>query len=290
MENQLDDIRLGEQRLDCAGRTLDLSRPNVMGILNVTPDSFSDGGCYNSFDRALVHARDMVLAGADIIDIGGESTRPGAQTVSVDEEIDRVVPVIEVLAKEFDVVVSVDTSSAQVMKAAAEAGVGMINDVRALSRSGALQAAAESEVPVVLMHSLIEQPEPGFVPAYGDVVEEVSGYLQSRAEACIAAGISKGSIVLDPGFGGGMFGKTPALDLKLVRYFSELHKLGYPLLAGVSRKSFIGSVLENKAEQRLSASLAVALILAQSGAQIIRVHDVQETVDVLKMAQAIAAA
>ena len=279
-----------EKTLDCAGRLLDLSRPNVMGILNVTPDSFSDGGRYNSFDKALRHASEMVEAGADIIDIGGESTRPGAQTISQAEEADRVVPVVEALSKEFDVVISVDTSSADVIREAASAGVGIVNDVRALSRPGALQAAADSRLPVILMHSLVEQPGAGFVPHYDDVVGEVSSYLKSRAIACVEAGIMQQKIILDPGFGGGMFGKTPELDLKLVREFSQLHQLGYPLLAGVSRKSFIGAVLDNAAGERLPASLALALLLAQSGAQIIRVHDVRETVDVLKISQAVAAA
>ncbi|MCL6269986.1 dihydropteroate synthase [Sansalvadorimonas sp. 2012CJ34-2] len=276
--------------LDCAGRLLDLGRPNVMGILNVTPDSFSDGGRYNTFDRALQHAREMVDAGAGIIDIGGESTRPGAQIISEAEEVDRVVPVIEAISKEFDIVVSVDTSSAAVIREATSAGAGIVNDVRALCRPGALEAAAASQVPVILMHSLVEQPESGFVPAYENVVDEVSGYLASRAELCQKAGIAKEKIILDPGFGGGMFGKTPAFDLQMIKRFSEFHRLGYPVLAGVSRKSFIGAVLENTADERLSASLAVALLLAQAGAQIIRVHDVKETVDVLKIANAVAAA
>ena len=280
--------------LDCAGRVLDLTSPVVMGILNVTPDSFSDGGRYNSLDRAVERAREMVAQGAGIVDIGGESTRPNAQLVSEAEEVDRVVPVIEAIRAELDVIVSVDTSSAQVMKAAVGAGAGIINDVRALNRPGALEAAAECAVPVVLMHSLVEQPQQGFVPSYDDVVVSVAEYLKGRVQACEQAGIARKNIILDPGFGGGMFGKTPAYDLELVKRFAEFygaqHELNLPILAGVSRKSFMGSVLGNTADERLAASLTVAVMLAQAGAQIIRVHDVKETVDALTMLQAVAAA
>ncbi|MTI15095.1 dihydropteroate synthase [Sansalvadorimonas verongulae] len=265
-----------------------------MGILNVTPDSFSDGGRYNSLDRAMRHARQMVADGAGIIDIGGESTRPNAQLVSETEEIDRVVPVIEALRAESDVVVSIDTSSARVMTAAVEAGAGIINDVRALSRPGTLAIAAECDVPVILMHSLVEQPEQGFVPQYDDVVTAVAEYLKERVQACEQAGIRRENIILDPGFGGGMFGKAPAHDLTLVKRFNEFFGehcgLGLPVLAGVSRKSFIGAVLSNTADERLAASLTVAVMLAQAGAQIIRVHDVKETVDALTMLQAVSAA
>ncbi|WP_281645928.1 dihydropteroate synthase [Parendozoicomonas sp. Alg238-R29] len=276
--------------LDCAGRILDITRPSVMGVLNVTPDSFSDGGRYTTLNKALEHAREMISQGAGIIDVGGESTRPNAQLVSENEEIDRVVPVIEALSVESDVIVSIDTSSARVMKAAVQAGAGIINDVRALSRPGALEAAVECGVPVVLMHSLVEQPVQGFVPEYNDVMESVVEYLVERVKVCELAGIAKEKIILDPGFGGGMFGKTPAYDLALVKRFAELHSLGMPVLAGVSRKSFIGSVLGNGADERLAGSLAVALMLAQAGAQIVRVHDVKETVDMLAMLEAVAAA
>ena len=280
--------------LDCAGRVLDLTSPVVMGILNVTPDSFSDGGRYNSLDRAVERAREMVAQGAGIVDIGGESTRPNAQLVSEAEEVDRVVPVIEAIRAELDVIVSVDTSSAQVMKAAVGAGAGIINDVRALNRPGALEVAAKCAVPVVLMHSLVEQPQQSFVPSYDDVVVSVAEYLKGRVQACEQAGIARKNIILDPGFGGGMFGKTPAYDLELVKRFAEFygaqHELNLPILAGVSRKSFMGSVLGNTADERLAASLTVAVMLAQAGAQIIRVHDVKETVDALTMLQAVAAA
>ena len=280
--------------LDCAGRVLDLTSPVVMGILNMTPDSFSDGGRYNSLDRALERAREMVAQGAGIIDIGGESTRPNAQLVSELEEVERVAPVIEAIRAELDVIVSVDTSSAQVMKAAVSAGAGIINDVRALNCPGALEAAAECGVPVVLMHSLVEQPKQGFVPSYDDVVVSVAEYLKARVRACERAGVSREKIILDPGFGGGMFGKTPAYDLELVKRFAEFygerHELDLPILAGVSRKSFMGSVLGNTADERLAASLTIAVVLAQAGAQIIRVHDVKETVDALTMLRAVAAA
>ena len=280
--------------LDCAGRILDLTSPVVMGILNVTPDSFSDGGRYDSLNRAMEHAHQMIADGAGIVDIGGESTRPNAQLVSEAEEIDRVVPVIEALRAETDVIVSIDTSSASVMKASVEAGAGIINDVRALNCPGALAAAAECDVPVVLMHSLIEQPEQGFVPQYDDVVAAVADYLKERVQACEQAGIRRKNIVLDPGFGGGMFGKAPAHDLVLVKRFQEFygerHGLGLPILAGVSRKSFIGAVLGNTADERLAASLAVAVMLAQAGVQIVRVHDVKETADALAMLQAVSAA
>ncbi len=272
--------------LDCAGRILNLTRPNVMGVLNVTPDSFSDGGRYNSLELALLHARGMVQAGAQVIDVGGESTRPNALQVSVEEEIGRVVPVIEALHQESDVVISIDTSSPDVMRAAVAAGAGIINDVRALARPGAVAAAVECDVPVVLMHSLVEQS--AVDPEYDcDIAQAVGRYLTKRVAICEAAGLSRDKIVLDPGFGGGMFGKTPKLDLELISQFSELHALNLPLLVGVSRKSFIGAVLKNEAEQRLAGSLAVAILLAQAGAHIIRVHDVQETVDALTMLQAV---
>ena len=226
-------------------------------------------------------------AGARVIDIGGESTRPNAATVSVAEEIDRVVPVIEALRAESEIVISIDTSAPEVMTAAVAAGAGIINDVRALSRPGALEAAADCGVPVILMHSLVDQPDSDFKPAYEDIVVAVSDYLISRVRVCESAGIAREQIMLDPGFGGGMFGKTPEHDLQLVRRLGELHGLGFPLLTGVSRKSFIGAVLGNTADQRLAASLATAVLLAQAGAQLIRVHDVRETVDALTMLSAI---
>ncbi len=265
-----------------------LGMPHIMGILNVTPDSFSDGGQFNTLDRALNHARAMVAAGASIIDIGGESTRPNAQPVSVAEEMARVVPVIEALRQESDVTISIDTSSPEVMTAAVAAGANIINDVRALSRPGAVQAAAESGASVILMHSLVQTPPLGFVPTYQDLVAEIGDYLLQRVAVCEAAGIDPGKIILDPGFGGGMFGKTPALDFELVRRFGELRRLGFPLLGGVSRKSFIGAVLHNAADERVVASITLAVLLAQAGANILRVHDVRETAEALAVLKAVA--
>ncbi len=265
-----------------------LGMPHIMGILNVTPDSFSDGGQFNTLERALNHARAMVAAGASIIDIGGESTRPNAQPVAVTEEIARVVPVIEALRQESDVTISIDTSSPEVMTAAVAAGANIINDVRALSRPGAVQAAAESGASVILMHSLVQTPPLGFVPTYQDLVAEIGDYLLQRVAVCEAAGIDRRKIILDPGFGGGMFGKTPALDFELVRRFGELRRLGFPLLGGVSRKSFIGAVLHNAADERVVASITLAVLLAQAGANILRVHDVRETAEALAVLKAVA--
>ena len=275
--------------LDCRGQLLDLSRPRIMGILNVTPDSFSDGGRYNTLDKAVRHAVEMVEEGADIVDVGGESTRPGAQTVTVQEEIDRVVPVIEALRRELDVIVSLDTSEAEVMRAGAAVGAGIINDVRALTRDGALQVAAGLDLPVILMHSLREQPAAGFVPQYDDVVAEVKACLAERVTAAIDAGIRKEQIVLDPGFGGGMFGKTPSQDLTMIQRFSEFLDMGMPVLAGLSRKSFIGAILDRPVSERLPGSLAVATLVLNAGACILRVHDVAESVDVLNMVMALKA-
>ncbi len=269
--------------LDCAGRLLDLSRPQVMGIINTTPDSFSDGGTLYrddrlDLDRALARARQLSEQGASILDIGGESTRPGAAPVSAQQEQDRVLPLVERIAAELDVIISVDTSSPALMRDAAAAGAGLINDVRALSVDGALQAAAASGLPVCLMHM---QGQPGTMqqaPAYEDVVAEVRGYLAARVEACVAAGIPRGRLLLDPGFG---FGKTVAHNFQLLQRLPELAQDGLPLLVGLSRKSMIGKLLGRDVEQRLPASLALALLAAQRGAAIIRVHDVLETMDAL---------
>ena len=272
--------------LDCAGKILDLNKPRVMGILNVTPDSFyRQSRCS---DRWLAAAEQMVNDGADILDIGGESTRPGASGAPTEEqELERVLPVVEGLAARFDVIISVDTSSPLVISETVKAGAGMINDVRALQRAGALEAAAQTSVPVVLMHSLVDQPTPGFVPAYDDVILQVSQYLVERVARCQQVGINSERLILDPGFGGGMFGKTPAYDLAMLHGLRRLHQLGLPVLAGMSRKSFIGAILCREAEERLAGSLAAAMLAAQAGAQIIRVHDVAETVDVLRLMQAV---
>ena len=272
--------------LDCAGKTLDLSKPRVMGILNVTPDSFyRQSRCS---DRWLAAAEQMVNDGADILDIGGESTRPGASGAPTqEEELERVLPVVEGLAARFDVIISVDTSSPLVISETVRAGAGMINDVRALQRTGSLEAAAQTSVPVVLMHSLVDQPVPGFVPAYDDVILQVSQYLMERVACCQEAGINRERLILDPGFGGGMFGKTPTYDLAMLHDFRRLHQLGLPVLAGMSRKSFIGATLGRETQERLAGSLAAAMLAAQAGAQILRVHDVAETVDVLRLMQAV---
>ncbi|MGI9282564.1 MAG: dihydropteroate synthase [Endozoicomonas sp.] len=279
------------KKLNCAGKTLTFDRTLVMGILNITPDSFFEGSRYQNLDQVLSVADQMVKDGVDILDVGGESTRPGANgAITCEQELERVVPVIEALKNNFDQVVSMDTSSALVIREGARAGAGMINDVRALMRDGALEAAAATDLPVVLMHSLVDQPEPGFVPHYDDVAGEVSDYLLNRVQACEAVGIARGRLVLDPGFGGGMFGKTPAYDLQLLNDLNRIVAHGFPVLAGMSRKSFIAAVLDKPAEERLNASLAVAVMAAQAGASIIRVHDVAETVDVVRMVDAVKSA
>ncbi|WP_257280664.1 MULTISPECIES: dihydropteroate synthase [unclassified Endozoicomonas] len=276
------------QKLNCAGKTLTFDRTLVMGVLNITPDSFYESSRYQNLDQVLSIAELMVRDGVDILDVGGESTRPGANgAVTCEQELERVMPVLEALRKNFDQVISVDTSSALVISETSKAGAGMINDVRALLRPGALEAAAATDLPVVLMHSLVEQPGPGFVPHYDDVTGVVNDYLLDRVRVCEAAGIARDRLILDPGFGGGMFGKTPAYDLQLLKHLDRVLDLNFPVLAGMSRKSFIGAVLNKPAEQRLSASLAVATLAAQAGAQIIRVHDVAETVDAVRMVDAV---
>jgi len=273
-----------QTRLPCGSRVLDLSHPHVMGILNVTPDSFSDGGRFNTLDSALFHARALVSAGATLVDIGGESTRPGAPAVSEDEELSRVVPVVEAISKELDVIISVDTSSPQVMLESAKVGAGLINDVRALKRPGALEAAAAAGLPVCLMHM---QGEPGTMqqnPHYEDVVTDVIAFLSERVAACENEGIRRDQLILDPGFG---FAKTLEHNLVLFKRMPELFELALPLLVGVSRKSMIGAVLTKPVEERLYGSLALAALAVAKGASIIRVHDVEQTVDVIKMIAAV---
>ena len=276
-------------KLNCAGRTLDFNRTRVMGVLNVTPDSFYSGSRYQDMDTILRVADAMVNDGVDIFDVGGESTRPGAdgKGVACEVELERVLPVVEALNARFDQVISVDTSSALVMTETAKVGAGIINDVRALHREGALQAAAQTGLPVVLMHSLVDQPEPGFVPCYDDVASEVCQYLLNRVSDCEAAGIQRDRMILDPGFGGGMFGKTPKQNLSLLKHLDRLVESGFPVLAGLSRKSFMQVQLGKPAAELLSGSLAVALIAVQAGAHIIRVHDVAETRDVVTMLEAV---
>lgn len=304
-------------QLPCADLVLDLSRPVVMGILNVTPDSFSDGGKYfsssssstqQSIDLALQRTEQMLKEGASMIDVGGESTRPGAATVSVAEELDRVVPVVEAIRKRFGVIVSVDTSTPDVIRESAAVGAGMINDVRALQRDNALEAAAQTGLPVCLMHM---QGQPGTMqknPRYGDVVDEVKHFLSERITACENAGINKEKILIDPGFG---FGKSLDHNLQLLKRLQEFETLNCPILVGMSRKSMIAAILHESglqesglqgsvlsesghyqpkktiAEERLIGSVSVALLAAERGASIIRVHDVAATREALQILQAI---
>ncbi|MBY1010937.1 dihydropteroate synthase [Pseudomonas aeruginosa] len=271
-------------RLPCGSRVLDLACPHVMGILNVTPDSFSDGGRFDWLDDALRHAERMVREGATLIDVGGESTRPGARSVSPTEELERVAPVVERIARELDVVISVDTSTPAVMRETARLGAGLINDVRSLQRDGALDAAVDSGLAVCLMHMRGEPQTMQDAPAYQDVVAEVGAFLQERVDACVAAGIDRERLLLDPGFG---FAKTLEHNLVLFRHLQALHGLGLPLLVGVSRKSMIGKVLGREVDERLYGSLALAALALAKGARIIRVHDVAATVDVMRMISAV---
>ena len=274
-------------RLLCGSRLLDLTRPQVMGILNVTPDSFSDGGRYSRRDAALRHAEAMLLAGATLIDVGGESTRPGARAVSPTEELERVAPVVEAIAAELDVIISVDTSTPAVMREAARLGAGLINDVRSLQRDGALDAVATSGLPVCLMHMRGEPNTMQQSPEYADVLVEVRDFLGERMAACATAGIAAERVILDPGFG---FAKTLEHNLSLFKHLESLRELGRPLLVGVSRKSMIGRVLGHEVGGRLYGSLALAALAVAKGAHILRVHDVAETVDVVRMIAAVEAA
>ena len=274
-------------RLPCGNRVLDLTRTHVMGILNVTPDSFSDGGRFAPADAALRHAEAMVLAGASLIDVGGESTRPGARVVLPQEELDRVAPVVERISRELDVIISVDTSAPIVMTEVARLGAGLINDVRSLRREGAVQAAAATGLPICLMHMLGEPGDMQDNPHYADLVGEVSAFLVERMERCAAAGIVAERIVLDPGFG---FAKTLQHNLSLFKHMEALQALGRPLLVGVSRKSMIGQTLNRPVGERLYGSLALAALAVTKGARILRVHDVAETADVVRMIAAVESA
>ena len=256
-----------------------------MGILNLTPDSFSDGGRFLARDDALAHAREMVEAGAAFIDIGGESTRPGAQPVSAEEEMMRVVPVIEALAAEIDVPISIDTSKPEVMREAVAAGAGMINDVMALRAPGALAAAVETAVPVCLMHMQGEPRSMQKAPRYTDVVAEIGQFFAERMQACQAAGLPRSRILLDPGFG---FGKTLAHNLTLLKHLQTFTALDAPILVGISRKSMIGALLDDAPVQaRIPGGLSAAVLAVLQGAVIVRTHDVRETVDALKVAHAV---
>ena len=274
-------------QLDCAGRILRLDMPRVMGIVNVTPDSFSDGGEHATIETAVAHGLALAGQGADVLDIGGESTRPGAADVSLDEELHRIIPVIERLAKETALPISVDTSKPEVMRAAVAAGAGMVNDVYALRREGALDAAAELGVPVVLMHMLGEPRSMQDAPHYDDVVADVHRFLAERIFSAEMAGIAKKNIVVDPGFG---FGKNRDHNLALLAQLQRFTELGVPVLAGLSRKKTIGELTGREGpRERIFGSLAAHLVAAQNGAMLLRVHDVAATVDALKVWNAVAA-
>jgi len=274
-------------QLDCAGRVLKLDRPRVIGIVNVTPDSFSDGGEHAPAEAAVAHGLRLAEEGADALDIGGESTRPGADEVPAEEELRRVIPVIERLARETALPISVDTSKPEVMRAAIAAGAGMINDVYALRRDGALDAAAALGVPVVLMHMQGEPRSMQDAPDYDDVVGDVHRFLAERIFAAEMAGIPRKRIVVDPGFG---FGKTAAHNLALLAQLERFTELGVPVLAGLSHKRTIGELTgRDQPRDRVHGSVAAALIAAQRGAKLLRVHDVAATVDALKVWNAVAA-
>jgi len=265
--------------LRCGRFSFDLSRPRVMGIVNVTPDSFSDGGRYFNQARALDHARQMVADGADLIDLGGESTRPGAPPVPEADEIARVIPICEALARE-GIAVSVDTRKPGVMRAAIAAGAAMINDVCALTAAGAVEVCAAADVGVCLMHMQGDPQTMQAAPAYVDVVADVRAFLVARAAACTAAGIPRERIVLDPGFG---FGKTVAHNLALLRSLHAIVATGFPVLAGLSRKSALGQITGRPVDERMAASLSAAVIALARGASFLRVHDVRETVDAMNV-------
>ncbi|MFP1962529.1 dihydropteroate synthase [Lonsdalea quercina] len=270
-------------KLNARGSVIDLSCPQVMGILNVTPDSFSDGGQHNTLDKALFHAQDMVMAGATFIDVGGESTRPGADEVSVAEELDRVVPIVEALSQRFEVWLSVDTSKPEVITAAAAAGAHLINDVRSLQETGALDAAAATQLPICLMHMQGLPQTMQQAPHYDDLMKDVFTFFEHHLSRCTAAGIPREQILLDPGFG---FGKNLQHNYSLLAQMESLHQFGLPLLVGMSRKSMIGQLLNVPPKERVYGSVACAVIAALKGARIIRVHDVKATVDAMRVVEA----
>lgn len=285
VEYKLNEEKIVLKQLNCPNSIVDLSSPQVMGILNVTPDSFSDGGKFAHFDHALDQVERMIAAGATIIDIGGESTRPGAKDVSEKDELERVIPVLKAIKQKFDVVVSIDTSKASVMKAAIESGADIINDVRALQNEGCLAVLANSDVPICLMHMQGLPRTMQNEPTYSNVVDDIILFFEQRINACVDAGIAKERLILDPGFG---FGKTLAQNFHLLANLSAFEKLNCPILAGISRKSMIGNLLNRDVEQRLAGSLSTAIVAVQQGAKIIRVHDVEETVDAIKILKAVA--
>jgi dihydropteroate synthase len=268
----------------CGSRVLDLAEPVVMGVLNVTPDSFSDGGRFVAHASALEHARSMIAEGAAIIDIGGESTRPGASPADAAEELQRVIPIIEALRRESPVFISVDTSKPEVMRAAVAAGADIINDVRALAESGALEAAAASNAGLCLMHMLGEPRTMQDAPHYDNVVEDVSSFLAARMRACRDAGVDTARLTIDPGFG---FGKTTAHNLVLLKNLAALEALGAPIVVGLSRKSMLAKITGRAVESRIFGSVALAAIAVLNGARIVRAHDVAATWDAVRVASAV---
>ncbi|MCJ2375833.1 dihydropteroate synthase [Vibrio sp. ZSDZ34] len=268
--------------LKANNKTLTLDRPHVMGIVNVTPDSFSDGGQFNSVDAAITQVSNMIDAGVSIIDIGGESTRPGAPDVTAEEELARVIPVIKAIRRQFEVWISIDTSKAEVMKQAIEAGADLINDVRALREPGALEVAAQANVPICLMHMQGEPRTMQTAPRYDNVLDDVARFLDERIAACESVGIKTERLILDPGFG---FGKTLEHNYHLLAHLEKFHRFGLPILAGLSRKSMIFKLLDKKPAECVVGSLACATVAASKGAQIIRVHDVAETIEAMKIVQ-----
>jgi dihydropteroate synthase len=272
------------KNLLCGKDPLNIALPQVMGILNVTPDSFSDGGKFSRIDVALKQAEQMIHDGATIIDIGGESTRPGAKDVSEQDELSRVIPVLKAIKKRFNIIVSIDTSKANVMSEAINHGAGIINDVRALQNEGCLLAVAQSnDVAICLMHMQGLPRTMQNKPQYQSLISDISSFFQQRIAACEQAGITSSRLILDPGYG---FGKSLEQNYSLLAQMNKFQSLNLPILAGLSRKSMIGNLLNREVNERLAGSLATAIISAQQGAQIIRVHDVKETVDVLKILQA----
>ncbi|ENK2257517.1 dihydropteroate synthase [Vibrio alginolyticus] len=263
-------------------KSLDLSRPHVMAILNVTPDSFSDGGKYNSIELALAQVDKMIKAGVSIVDVGGESTRPGAPDVSLEEELRRVVPVIKAIREKYDVWISVDTSKAEVMRQAIDAGADLINDIRSLQEPGALEVAAEANLPICLMHMKGQPRTMQVDPHYDDLMGDVSAFLEERIAACEVAGIDKSQLILDPGFG---FGKTIEHNYHMLAHLEKFHEFGLPILAGMSRKSMIFKLLDKPAAECTNASVVCATIAAMKGAQIIRVHDFEETIEAMKVVE-----
>lgn len=284
MQSDLQPYAHAPHEFSCGKYKLTLNRPHVMGIVNVTPDSFSDGGKFSSIDLAVEHALKLIAEGADILDIGGESTRPGAAIVSLDEELKRVIPVIEALSKTCHVPISIDTYKPEVMRQAIAVGADIVNDVRALQEPNALEIVAPSNVGVCLMHMQGTPQTMQLAPDYLDVVDEVKQFLLDRMNVAVVHGIAKSRILLDPGFG---FGKTRAHNIALIQHLDELNAIGQPLLVGLSRKSVLGSIAGGDEGQRLHASVAASVISAMKGAKIIRVHDVKATVDALKVVTAI---